>query len=74
MFEISTSEFDTVGMSRQFCACAYEFLSMVIEDVVQSVYKVVIWSSFSVYKVVIWSSFSVYKVVIWSSFGVHKVS
>ena len=48
MFKITASEFSTVGMRRRFRACAYEFLTMFPEDVVQGVHKVVIWSSFGV--------------------------
>ena len=43
-FQISTSVFGTVSMSRRFCACTYEFLALVTEGVVHSVHKVVIWS------------------------------
>ena len=35
-------------MHRQFCACAYQFLNMVTEGVVQGVHKVVIRSSLGV--------------------------
>ena len=34
MFKIPTSEFSTVGMCRQFHACAYEYLTMVTEGLV----------------------------------------
>ena len=47
-FKISTSDFGTLGMRRQFHAWTYEFLSTVTEDVVHGVHKVVIRSSFSV--------------------------
>ena len=35
-------------MHRQFCTCAYEFLTMVTKGVIYSVYKVVSRPSFSV--------------------------
>ena len=47
-FQASASNFGTVDMCRRFCASAYEFLTMIIEDVVQDVHKVMIWSSFGV--------------------------
>ena len=47
MFEISASEFGTVGMRRRFRAC--EFLTMVTKGCgPRGVHKVVIGSSFSV--------------------------
>ena len=48
LFKISTSDFRTVGMHRQKRACTDEFLAMVTEGVVHSVYKVVTWWSFGV--------------------------
>ena len=48
LFKISTSDFGTVGMVRQFRACAYEFLTTVTKGVVHGVNKVVIRSSFGV--------------------------
>ena len=48
MFKISTSELGTVGMHRQFCIWAYEFLTTVTEDVVYGVHEVVIRPSYSI--------------------------
>ena len=48
MFEISNSEFGTVGMRRRFRTCTYEFLAMVTEGVVHGVHKVLIQLSFIV--------------------------
>ena len=48
MFKISTSEFGTVSMRRQFRACAYEFLTAVTEGVVHGIHNVMIWLSFGV--------------------------
>ena len=48
MFKISTSEFGTMRMCRQFCACAYTFLSTVTKGVVHGIHKVVIQPSFGV--------------------------
>ena len=48
MFEISASEFGTMSMHRQFCACAYECLTTVTEGVVHGVHKIVVRSSFGV--------------------------
>ena len=45
-FQISVSDFGTVGMCRR--ECTYESLTMVTEGVVHSVHKVVIQSSFGV--------------------------
>ena len=47
MFKISASEFCTVGMCRQIRACTDESLATVTEGVVNSVHKVVTWSSSS---------------------------
>ena len=44
MLKISASEFGTVSICRQFCVCAYEFVTMVTEGVVHGVHKVVIRS------------------------------
>ena len=48
LFKISASSFGTVDMRRQFCTCAFEFLAMVTEGVVHSVYKAVVRSFFGV--------------------------
>ena len=40
IFEVSASAFSTVGVHRQFCAGAYEFLSTVTESVVHSVHTI----------------------------------
>ena len=42
MFDISITEFGTVGMPRGFCTCTYDFLMTVTKGVVQGVHKVVI--------------------------------
>ena len=36
---ISTSEFATMGMHRQMCACIYEFLAMVYIEYVLIIFK-----------------------------------
>ena len=46
MFKIFASDFNTMGMHRRFCVCAYEFLNTVSKGVVHCVHKVVIQSSF----------------------------
>ena len=48
MFKISHSEFGTMGMHRWMGAYTDEFLTIVTEAVVHSVYKVVTWQSSSV--------------------------
>ena len=48
IFKISSSEFDTLRMHRGMRACTDEFLATVTEGLVDSVYKVVTWSSFGV--------------------------
>ena len=48
MFQISVSEFGTMGMCRQLQTCTDEYLAMVTKGVVHGVYKVVPWSSFGV--------------------------
>ena len=40
LFKISTPEFSTVGMCRQFHACPYTFLTTVTNGAVHGVYKV----------------------------------
>ena len=44
-FNISASEFGSMGMYRRMQACSDEFLATVTEGVVHGVYKVVIQSS-----------------------------
>ena len=46
--KISASDFSTMGMLRQFSACAYEFLTMVTKRLVQGVHNMMIRSPFSV--------------------------
>ena len=48
MYEMSASEFGTVGMRRRMRACADEFLATVTEGVVHNVYKAVTRSCFGV--------------------------
>ena len=46
LFKISAFDFRIMAMYRWFCACTYEFLTMVTKGVVHRVHKVVIRSSF----------------------------
>ena len=48
LFTIAASDFDTVGMCRRFCACAYDFNTTLTKGVVHGVYKVVIRPSYGV--------------------------
>ena len=48
LFKISSSDFSTVDMCRQFCTWAYEFLTTITTGVIHGVHKVVIRSSFGV--------------------------
>ena len=48
LFQISTSQFCTVGIHRRLWACTDEFLSRVTEGIVHGVHKVVTQSYFSV--------------------------